>query len=238
MKMIASTLLAPLGKDSSADVASQDGLSQQDTGGGKDVIDTCQKAPPSDVCGVFPQCDCGASQTCEVDQTKLDGSSSCIAAGTKTTGQACTGTVNECAPGLTCIWNECHPYCGTAGSTCSDPLTNSCINLTNSSNNPIPNLLVCHINCSLQDPNSCGGGSEGCVYFQTDEVDCYPVGTSTTCSSTATQCKPGDTCVFDGVSTYTCRPWCRIGGSDCTTGTCNAFGTPPTVKGTQYRYCM
>jgi len=101
----------------------------------------------------------------------------------------------------------------------------------------IPNLLVCHINCALQDPNACAGTGEGCIYFATDTVDCYPVGTSTTCSSSQPECKAGDVCVYDGVSTYTCYPWCRIGGSDCTSGICNAFGTPPTVNSQQYGYC-
>lgn len=224
------------GHDATAEASGND-TGSKDTGSGVDVVDNCVKAPPSDVCGVFPQCDCPSNETCEVNQTKLDGSSSCVIAGTKTTGQPCTATTGQCAPGLTCIWGECHPYCGTAGASCTDPLTNSCVNLTDNSMNPIPNLLVCHVNCQLQDPSSCGGGSEGCIYFSTDTVDCYPVGTSTTCSAT-TQCAPGDVCVYDGVSTYTCYRWCRIGFSDCTTGTCNAFGMSPTVKGQAYGYCM
>ena len=43
----------------------------------------CKKAAPSNVCGVSPQCGCGPSQTCEVDQNALDGISSCVAAGSK-----------------------------------------------------------------------------------------------------------------------------------------------------------
>jgi hypothetical protein len=223
-------------KDSGSDASGNDGSSGKDSNV-PDVIDTCQKAPPSDICGVFPQCDCPANQTCEVNQTMLNGSSSCIQAGTLGIGQPCTATVNQCAPGLTCIWNECHPYCGTAGTACTNPGTNNCVNLTDSMMNPIPNLLVCHIDCALQDASSCGGGSEGCIYFSDGSTDCYPVGTATTCSAT-TECKPGDVCVFDGVSTYTCDPWCRIGLNDCTIGTCNAFGTPPTVNGQAYGYCQ
>jgi hypothetical protein len=227
---------AATGVDASKDTSTTTDTGPQDTGPAIDVSN-CVTSPPSNVCGVFPQCGCSSNQTCEVNQTALDGTSSCIMAGTKTTGQACTATAGQCASGLTCIWGECHPYCGTSGAMCTDPLTNYCVNLTDSSNNPIPNLLICHINCQLQDPSACGGGGEGCIYFATDTVDCYPVGTSGTCSATNTECKPGDVCVQQG-AVYTCAPWCRIGMNDCTSGTCNAFSMPPTVDGQQYGYCM
>jgi hypothetical protein len=217
-----------------------DGSSPSDASTNKDTgTDTCQKAPPSDVCGVFPQCDCGPTATCEVNQTALDGTSSCVPAGTATIGQACTATANQCAPGLTCIWNECHPYCGTAGAQCTNPNTNACINLTDSNNAPIPNLLVCHIDCELADPNSCGGNGEGCIYFDVDQVDCYPVGTTTAnCNATTSICPPGQVCLTDQTN-YFCEQWCRINGNDCTSGTCTSLGTnAPTVNGQEYGYCQ
>jgi hypothetical protein len=214
--------------------------SSNDSGGGQDsapdVVDNCVKAPPSNVCGVYPQCDCASKQTCEVNQSQLDGSSSCVAAGTKTRGQSCTATVNECAPGLTCIWGQCHEYCGSDGSMCTSAGTNYCLNLTDNNQKPIPNLLICHNDCQLEDPSSCGGGSEGCVYFDVDKVDCYPVGTASTCSAT-TSCKPGYSCVNQS-SVYTCHPWCRVGASDCTTGTCMPFSTPPHWNGYDYGFCQ
>jgi hypothetical protein len=218
--------------------SSTDGPAPNDTGPGPDTGGNCVKSPPSNVCGVFPQCGCGTQQTCEVDQNALDGSSSCVQAGTIGVGGACNQTAGQCAPGLTCIWGECHAYCGTDGSQCTTPNTNYCVNLTDSNNQPIQNLLVCHNDCNLQDPSSCGGGTEGCVYFDVDTVDCYPVGGSTTCSASSSFCKPGDVCVYDGVSAYTCSPWCRIGLNDCTSGTCNPFSTPPTVNSQEYGYCQ
>jgi hypothetical protein len=203
-----------------------------------DVVSNCQVSPPSNVCGVFPQCGCGAMQTCEVNQTTLDGSSSCIQAGTSGVGEPCTATLNQCAAGLTCVWGECHPYCGTAGATCSNPGTNTCVNLTSGTTMAnIPNFLVCHIDCQLQDATSCNGTGEGCIIFSDGSTDCYAVGTASTCSA-STQCKPGDECVYDGVSTYTCVAWCRVGLNDCTSGTCNAFGTPVMVGSQEYGYCM
>jgi hypothetical protein len=229
------------------------GGTQTDGGGGNDGGGTttdsggpkpdggggCVTAPPSNVCGVYPQCGCAAQQTCEVDQTALDGTSSCVQAGSKGLGQGCTATTGQCAPGLTCVWNTCHAYCGTDGAKCTNANTNYCVNLTDSNQAPIPNLLVCHNDCELSDPNSCGGGSEGCLYFDTDKVDCYPVGTSTAnCNATTSFCPPGQICLTDQTN-YFCLPWCRIGMNDCTSGTCNSLGTsPPTVNGQEYGYCQ
>ncbi|HEY1956801.1 MAG TPA: hypothetical protein VGH28_14375 [Polyangiaceae bacterium] len=241
-----------VGKDGGIVIGKDSGGGGNDAGGGGDAtkppqdsglppVDSggnCAKAPPSNVCGVYPQCGCAGQQTCEVDQTALDGSSSCIGAGSGAIGSACTQTQGQCAPGLTCIWNECHAYCGTDGSQCNDPNTNYCVNLTDNNSNPIPNLLICHNDCQLQDASSCGGGSEGCIYFDVDKVDCYPVGPQTTCSAANPQCAPGQVCVFDGISSYMCSKWCRMNGSDCGALTCSAFATPPTVNGVEYGYCQ
>jgi len=202
---------------------------------GNDSGGNCQTSPPSNVCGVYPQCGCGSASTCEVNQQALDGSSSCVPAGSKGIGQACTGTASECAPGLTCIWNVCRPYCGTDGSTCSDPGTNACVNLTDNSSNKIPNLLVCRIDCQLQDASSCGGGGEGCIYVDTDQTDCYPVGTTANCNATTSLCPAGQVCLTDQTN-YFCLPWCRVGSNDCTSGTCNTLSL--TVSGTTYGYCQ
>jgi hypothetical protein len=224
-------------------IVAKDTGTPNDSGGPKDTgpaIDTggnCAKAPPSNVCGVYPQCDCGASQTCEVDQTKLDGSSSCVPAGSKGIGQSCTATANQCATGLTCIWGQCHAYCGSEGTMCTQANTNGCINLTDNSQNKIPNLLICHNDCQLEDPNSCGGGGEGCLYFDVDNVDCYPVGTSTaTCNATSSLCPAGQVCLTDQTN-YFCLPWCRVGQNDCKTGTCNTLSTI-VVNNVTYGYCQ
>ena len=205
------------------------GGTQTDGGGGN------TEAGPS-TCVVYPQSGCGSNATCEVDQQALDGSASCVSAGSKGIGQACTQTAGECAQGLTCIWDVCRPYCGTEGTNCTDPGTNACVNLTDNNSNPIPNLLVCRLDCQLQDPSSCGGGNEGCIYVATDQTDCYPVGTTTTnCNATTSFCPAGQVCLTDQTN-YFCLPWCRVGGSDCTTGTCNTLSL--TVNGTEYGYCQ
>lgn len=207
-----------------------------DSGGTKP--DGGQIIPDSgpNACVVYPQSGCGSNMTCEVDQQKLDGSASCVAAGSKGIGQACTATAGQCAQGLTCIWNVCRPYCGTAGSNCTDAGTNACVNLTDNSNNPIPNLLVCRLDCQLQDPNSCGGGAEGCIYIDPGQTDCYPVGTSTAnCNAQTGLCPGGQVCLTDQTN-YFCLPWCRVTGNDCTTGTCHTLSY--VVNGTEYGYCQ
>lgn len=232
-------------KDGGIIIAKDGGTTQKDSSAPKDagpLPDTggaCQKAPSSNVCGVYPQCGCGAQQTCEVSQSALDGTSSCVAAGTKGIGQSCAQTAGECAAGLTCVWNECHAYCGTAGAKCGNPNTNYCVNLTDGKSNPIPNFLICHNDCELSDPSSCGGGAEGCLYFGVDTVDCYPVGTTTAnCNATTSFCPAGQICLTDQTN-YFCLPWCRVGGNDCTSGTCNSLGTgAPMVNGTEYGYCQ
>jgi hypothetical protein len=207
-----------------------DSGTKTDGGGGN------QEAGPSS-CVVYPQSGCGANSTCEVDQQALDGSASCVAAGSKGVGQACTQTEGECAQGLTCVWNVCRPYCGNAGGNCTDPNTNACVNLTDSSSNPIPNLEVCRLDCALQDPNSCGGGGEGCIYVDTDQTDCYPVGTTTAnCNASTSFCPAGQVCLTDQTN-YFCLAWCRVGTNDCgSSATCNTLSL--TVNGVEYGYCQ
>src|SRR2546430_1890124 len=48
-----------------------DGSMQFDSG-------NCKTVPPSNVCGLDPQCGCGAMGTCDVDFQKLDGTTSCV----------------------------------------------------------------------------------------------------------------------------------------------------------------
>ncbi len=198
----------------------------------------CTTSPPSSVCGVYPQCGCSGG-TCEVDQQKLDGSSSCVTAGSKQIGDACSKTAGECAQGLTCIFGVCRPYCGSDGASCSDPGTGHCKQLTQGqAQTPIQNLLVCSVDCSLTDPNSCGGGGVGCVYDSTNQdTDCYTTGTAMTCSST-TFCAPGYECIIDGNNNTLCKQWCHVNGSDCNTGTCTSLGTPVVVNGVEFGVCL
>lgn len=229
------------GKDTS--VATDSGNTNPDTGGKPDTsMDTCMKAAPSNVCGVDPQCDCG-TQTCEVDQIKLDGSSSCVMPGSVPAGGGCTATANQCAVGLTCIWKVCRPYCGATGANNACPTSGTCIQLTDSASKNVPNLLVCSIDCALDNATSCPSG-DGCIYRGTpvNATDCYPVGSSSTCSATQPNCSPGNVCAIqtlsDGGMAYKCVAWCNMSSPACGGSlTCQHFGPAVMVGSTEYGYC-
>ncbi len=225
------------GKGQDGSFNGKDSSGNPDSGGDPPdtSVDNCSKSPPSNVCGVDPQCGC-ASDTCEVDQVKLDGSSACVTAGSTGVGKPCTATASQCGTGLTCIWGVCRPYCGSIGDgkKCNKPGTGVCRQLTNNSMAAIQNLVVCSTDCVLNDPNSCGGKS-GCIYDGTNMVtDCYPVGTSQTCSKTNSNCAPGLICFTTNSVNYMCGKWCKVGGNDCGGKVCGSFNPKTIVNNIEY----
>jgi hypothetical protein len=201
----------------------------------------CATTPPSNLCGLTPQCGCGAG-TCDIDRNVTTGATVCATAGATPRGQRCTTTA-QCAQGNTCESGACRPFCAAVAAACNQAGTGKCVQAYTASI-AVPNFKVCEIDCALQDPNACGGSGEGCIYDDlAGGTDCFPVGTATTCSSASTDCAPGRVCVSTGGGTsYGCFRWCRVGSSgatDCAgTGTCTGFGTPVLVKGAEYGACL
>jgi hypothetical protein len=201
---------------------------------------SCGTTPPSNKCGLLPQCGCAATETCDVKDTA--GNVSCVAAGTAGMGRACTSTAG-CEKGLTCAFGTCHAYCN---GTCSIPGTNTCYQLQQN-NVPVPNFKVCQITCDLRDANSCGGtnaaGPAGCVPDGAGATDCELVGTAQvgqTCSGTAAapNCAAGLTCVQLANSSKICKKWCRVGTTDCGgASTCTGFSTKIKVGAVEYGVC-
>jgi len=201
----------------------------------------CTTTAPSNKCGLLPQCGCAAAETCDVKDTA--GNVSCVAAGTATMGRACTSTAG-CEKGLTCAFGTCHAFCS---STCSIPGTNTCYQMMQQNNAPVPNFKVCQITCDLRDANSCGGtnaaGAAGCVPDGAGATDCELVGTAQAgqaCSGTATapNCAAGLTCVQLANSSKVCKKWCRVGTSDCGgSTTCTGFSTKIKVGAVEYGVC-
>jgi hypothetical protein len=207
-----------------------------------DAPDTCVRSAPSNKCGVFPQCGCTLAQTCDVPDST--GNAECVVAGTAPMGSSCVATAG-CAVGLTCLFGTCHAFCGNPGNACTIAKTGSCVQVTDTSNNPVPNLSVCRIACDLRDANACGGttaaGTGACVLDDKNETDCATAGTGTldgTCSN-AIQCGPALVCTVTGsASTGTCKKWCRVGTTDCGgTTACGGFGTKVLVGGVEYGAC-
>ncbi|HRG99547.1 MAG TPA: hypothetical protein PLR99_25040 [Polyangiaceae bacterium] len=197
----------------------------------------CVTAPPSNACGVNPQCGCTATQTCDVTNL-ASGAVSCVGAGSVAAGRACTTTSN-CARGLTCWNGACRPFCSRGTPTCGAGTL--CFAPQDAAGATTPNLDVCSVAC---DPSraSAACGTNACVWFSSAGVaDCRPPGTRPeygTCTSTA-DCRQGLVCVNDPIFGPECERWCRVGSNaDCSFGdTCaDVLGaSAPTVPGTGAR---
>jgi hypothetical protein len=51
------------------------------------------------------------------------------------------------------------------------------------------------------------------------------------------QCTGTANCIGQLSSGYYCTPYCRVGYSDCATGTCLSLATPEYISGVEYGYC-
>jgi hypothetical protein len=229
------------GKDSGPGDNTTDGS----TGGGGDAA-TCVKDPPSNMCGVAPQCGCGVGETCDVQSN--GGDVACIASGTAAQGKACTTTAG-CAQGLSCAGNVCRPYCpaGTAdAAACGLSGTTTCVYVGQPA---IPNFHVCGIACDLVSPTACDPASAiatvGCVVDDKGNTDCQKMGANTsgqTCTYVS-DCAPGFTCVGitfgDGGTASECEQWCKVGTANACpmNKTCSGFQTKVIVGGVEYGSC-
>jgi hypothetical protein len=202
----------------------------------------CTKAPPSNVCGVAPQCGCAANETCDVTNTST-GAVSCVLAGGGPQGSVCTVSA-QCAKGLTCQFGACRPYCGNPGGLCSGATVGICYAPANAAGAATPNLSVCSIKCDPRNP-SAACASNTCLWFAGDQQgDCNTPGTKTVyqaCSSLV-DCAAGLQCAFDPLSLgNACLRWCRIGSSDCPGlfDSCDdVYGAnAPVVGGQKYGLC-
>lgn len=213
-----------------------------DAGLAPDAPDTCKRAAPSNKCGLTPQCGCTAAETCDVADT--GGNVACVAAGKGAMGVSCIGT-EGCAQGLTCVFDTCHAFCPSAGTTsCTAPKTGACVQVKGQGGVVLPNLTVCRVTCDLRDANACGGataaGTAACVLAD-GATDCAKAGTKAlnqTCTPTE-DCLPGLVCAVTGGATNgICKKWCRVGTNDCGGATaCNGFGTKVIVSGVEHGVC-
>lgn len=202
----------------------------------------CKKAPPSNACGVAPQCGCGANETCDVPDAS--GQAVCVAAGSVAMGQPCTRT-SSCAQGLTCIFGTCHAFCDNPGRACALPGTYGCEQIKTTEGDDVPNLSICRTACAPHEPSSCGGKTTEGVGV------CYADGKGgTDCQSGSAkiegdECSPKDACgpglvctTVKTTSKSTCKKWCRVGQADCGAGnTCNGFNPEVKVGAVVYGAC-
>ncbi len=230
--------LPSLGSDASTSDAAS--VVMTDTGSSKDSSasdsGSCQTTPPSNTCGLSPQCGCPSGQTCDVDYpSHTDGTAHCVTStGTGAPMSHC-GTTQDCAVGLSCWGEVCRPYCSNLGVGCGGGL-GACEQFGTDDGTAIANASVCAINCKLDDLYACGGGSAGCVWNSPTETDCRDLTPYNSYSCTAQKpfCLPGYACLADD----TCALWCEVALDNCGAYQCTPFNTPFLVQGIEYGVCQ
>ncbi|MBK7401544.1 MAG: hypothetical protein IPJ34_36155 [Myxococcales bacterium] len=208
------------------------------------IADTGCKPTDGAACTPLPQCGCGAGLNC--DLTSVDGSASCVPAGSKGLhGSPCTpvwssGTASACAKGFTCVLGACQEFCATA-TDCSKAGA-SCLAIEyydGTTTKSIPGTKACAAPCDPLTPSKVCGASTNCLFADTTHTTCAGAGAgigASGCSSTNPfSCAPGYLCL----STNECRRWCRIGfAGDCPSGkTCGALTDHPKLSGVEYGVC-
>jgi hypothetical protein len=204
------------------------------TGGGN-----CTPPVAGGACDTSPQCGCNSGQACVV-VNQTTGSTGCVAAGSVQPAQNCSSG-STCIAGYDCVGQACKKYCDSA-TDCGGGQDCVQVSVTDSSGNstPIPSMKVCTTGCALENPGAvCGSGLNCYQASQTSSAtDCGPAGTGTGasgCSQTdPTTCAPGYVCLTDN----SCAHWCRVGMSDCPTGSCANLQTPPVINGVTYGICQ
>ncbi len=224
---------------SAGDTKVTDTGSAIDTGSPADTS-TCT-IPAGKVCGWVPQCGCKTTENC--DFTALDGTVSCISAGSVDVNGKCA-TSGLCKKGLTCVGGICQPFCGTL-SDCTGTGVHHCTQIQGGTPaKDIPGLKVCTTQCDLRAP-AAACGTAGCQVLDASAgtTACTSAGTATTkgsCTTDPLLCAPGYTCVTIGTATTSdCLPWCRVGVSGDCTGikTCTGFSTPIVIGTYTYGVC-
>jgi hypothetical protein len=185
----------------------------------------CCEAPFTEagVCSVFGACGCMPSQNC----VRLKGSPEECAPSGSTPQFGNAMLVTDCARGLVYGSGVCLEPC--AGPTC--PANFACLELYYQTVDQ--GYGACFPHCNPVSPLTsdathlaCGAGQTCQLAFdaQNDTVCESPAGTlgqGSACSA-STDCMAGYDCTETGV----CMQYCRIGFSDCTTGSCGPFMIP------------
>ncbi|AKU97994.1 hypothetical protein AKJ09_04658 [Labilithrix luteola] len=205
----------------------------------------CKTTPPTNRCGLVPQCGCGTNETCDVTNPQT-GATSCLTAGNMTLGRPCSQS-GQCVQGLACVFGACRPYCESPTSKCTAPGTDFCMSIADKGS-PNPDLAVCSITCDPRMPQAvCGQNT--CIWFPKEYIpakftDCNAPGPGVQydlCNSVY-DCGPGLACVMHPTQGQECERWCRLGQvGDCGIGlTCkDAFGSDaPTIDGIKLGVCQ
>jgi hypothetical protein len=230
------------GGDAAKDAGALDAAPDAAKDASVDAGGACAVVPPSNACGLAPQCGCAANQTCDVSNNTT-GAVSCVLAGGGTLGTYCTSTA-QCAKGFTCGYNTCRPYCATAGTACIGAGLGQCAQYYDpSAGTAVPNSKVCSITCDLRNATA-ACGSNNCIFDTTINVtDCDKSGTKVLFDPCTryNDCAQGLACVQHPVFGLECEKWCRIGQNDCGLfeSCTNVYGAAaPSSGGVKLGHCQ
>lgn len=198
------------------------------------------EGPAAGLCVVYPQCGCTSGEMCVVEGASAP---QCVPNGTTPENGPCSG-VTDCQPNLTCTAGYCQPLCATS-SMCAANW--AC--LPQSAGTTALGYSACAAHCNPVASFTSDATHQGCVTGQhcdplfnaTGQTGCFaPTGTGTqgaACTSD-NDCAANYLCTGpSGATSYTCYQFCRVGFSDCLSGTCNAFQTPEYDNTQQIGVC-
>lgn len=227
---------------------SDDGGGSGGSGGGGVVLDgggTVDPPPdgaslcPAGACNYQTQSGCSATQACLPSVSGSDVVASCQGAGTKHSGEACSGW-NDCARGLFCAEGACRTLCcGGDWSAC--PKGESCIRqldvkVGDAGVSSGADLCFPVNDCDPLDTSACADqpGMACLIVDPTGSVACTPEGSGTSgqaCNASA-HCSGGFACVANE-----CRRLCRAvqGGGEpscpAAEGVCVHYNRDPAGVG-------
>jgi hypothetical protein len=183
------------------------------------------------VCVVYPGCGCPSGQMCT---RKAAGPEQCVPNGTTPANGTCVDTY-QCEPNFACTGGYCQPMCITntncaANWACLPQFWGGQTFLGYS---------ACDPHCNPVASSTSDSTHQGCITGQRCDPLFNAAG-QTTCNSpagtgvqgsactppTSANCAPNYDCVSPGGQSYRCEQYCRIGFSDCLTGSCTAYTTP------------
>ncbi|MGZ3449133.1 MAG: hypothetical protein ACXVEF_06015 [Polyangiales bacterium] len=180
---------------------------------------------------------CGTKGSCQVFGSGADAYTDCVPAGVATVNGKCTERTDCAAGGVCSSVSLCKKYCRVGTSDCG---AGTCLAYTDHPKIAGVEYGTCADNCNPISPAaSCGPTNNCLVYGGGDEPfysTCAPAGGSAagaSCAANPFACAPGENCPQSKV----CSKFCRVGATDCGTGTCRTYSDHPTLAGVEYGFC-
>lgn len=169
-------------------------------------------------CGVFPDCGCGAEETCRV--MDASGRTGCSPVG-ETDGQAACASDEDCRGGHACVGGLCRPYCEAGESTCGDD--GACVPLLDG-DEAVQGVNTCLGHCDPVTPSReqdgftpCGDDAYCAVGVAATELEasyCVAAAPREQRVSMGEACTDMSECPNGTMCAARCMPWCRS-ATDC-----------------------